>query len=140
MTDTVRFTSDLKRRSAAARDHVDAILASPDDAAAVERHIRSYILLRFALEDDTPEDSLSALAHMSLKRLDELRKNGVDINDVSPGCNGVSTESAKKALLLVSLQKALGIRLDAMQAAYIETIPQLAGAVSAALSEKLKKS
>lgn len=135
MADRTKLVEALKRRSAGTQAHIDAILAAPGDEKNVENHLKSYILLRFAL-DGTDEENIAALAKMSLKKLDELRKMGVDINDVSPGCSGVSTDAAKKALLLTSLQKSLGIKLDARKAAYIETVPQLAAAIRQALGER----
>ena len=135
--DVMQVRAQLLRRAEASRAQIDAILSVPDaDAELIRQHLRTYVLGRLGLDETVEEENILRLSGMSIARSVELANQGVQVSDISPGCSGVSSEAAKKALLLVTLQKALDIRLDKERAAYLETLSDLASELSRCLKAK----
>ena len=128
--DRAQIRAQLLQRAEEAKLQTDAILNETDmTEETLHRHLRSYVLCRFGLDETVEENNILALARISIARSAELTSKGIKVSDISPGCSGISSETAKKALMLVTLQKALGIKLDGGKAAYIETLEGLARAV-----------
>ena len=104
-----RHIVDAKESSAA---FLENIKDDPSDFKAVHANLRSFVLYRFFLMDDDPQtDSIDELSRMSLRKLAEINKRGM-LQDLSNNCVGVNSETMKKALLIMTLQKQLGIVFD----------------------------
>ena len=111
---------DAKEASAA---FLENIKDDPSDFKAVHANLRSFVLYRFFLMDDDPQtDSIDELSRMSLRKLAEINKRGM-LQDLSNNCVGVSSETMKKALLIMTLQKQLGVTFDPEEN---DTLAQLA--------------
>ena len=110
---------DAKEASAA---FLENIKDDPSDFKAVHANLRSFVLYRFFLMDDDPQtDSIDEL----LRKLAEINKRGM-LQDLSNNCVGVSSETMKKALLIMTLQKQLGIVFDSEEN---DTLAQLAQSI-----------
>ena len=114
---------DAKEASAA---FLENIKDDPSDFKAVHANLRSFVLYRFFLMDDDPQtDSIDELSRMRLRKLAEINKRGM-LQDLSNNCVGVSSETMKKALLIMTLQKQLGIVFDSEEN---DTLAQLAQSI-----------
>ena len=89
----------------------------------IEHYVRDKFLLR---QNDCVDGDLLVLADISIRRTLKLRKEGVDIGDISAGCSGASSVIAKKVLLMKAAQEDFDISLTAEESAAIRTIEELA--------------
>ena len=106
----------VKERIVAANEKskvfLEAIKANPGQFEAVRENVRAFVLHRFFLDEEDPKsEDLGELARLSLSKLSQVNKSGV-LQDLSNNCAGVSSETMKKALLIMTLQKQLGVRFD----------------------------
>lgn len=126
----------LKKHYAEA-DQKLASIKEPEnrDIRTVHKRLREYLQTRLLLtEEEMESDNLKEIIDLNLQKQQELLKSGVRLEDVlAPGCAGITGAAAKKIYLLLTIQNVLGIRLDEMKTPYIETIRELAEAVSALL-------
>ena len=83
----------------------------------------------------SPSDTLEGLGRRSLEY---VRQNGNTASgmDVLPHCGSASSATHKKILLLLALQRELGIRLDPREGADCETVAQLAEVIAHHLTER----
>lgn len=88
---------------------LERVKACPEDVALVEDSLRMFIWHRFFIVEEAPAtDDIGELAALSMKKVIAVNKQGV-LQDLSNNCAGVSSETMKKALLIMTLQKNLGI-------------------------------
>lgn len=100
--------------------------AAGADPEALYPPVRSYLCLKFMLDEAEAEgDNITALAARSIEQIAGLRKDGLVFADHSGTCAAVSSAVTKKILLLIALQKALGIRFPRDRTAEIDSIPRL---------------
>lgn len=89
-------------------------------------HLRSYILHKFLLEEsDCQTDDFQELIALSLSKSMHISKELVAEFDRAKTCDGATSAMAKRILLLMSIQKKLGIQLPADEAAAVKTLTQL---------------
>lgn len=139
ITDKTPVAEALRLRAAKAAECLKPFLqdALPNIDDAVH-YIRQYIFVKLALEESVETtDNLETLMQLSIDAAaKKYGKDGMQLNDLSPGCTGLSTASAKKALLLASLQNSLSVTLAAVETSEIETVYQLTNALLQALHKE----
>lgn len=107
------FNARQRENQALAAAHAAAILACPEDLAQVREHLKGYVGCKyFLLPQEMESENLIALGNAGTEKLANLRKGGLDFVDKSVGCTSVASSVTKKALLVLSLGKALGLRFD----------------------------
>lgn len=112
-------------------DFLQEIREHPGDRGFVLERIRQFTLHRFFLVEENPStDDVGELSQMSIRKLLEVNKRGM-LQDLSNNCAGVSSETMKKALLVMTLQKQLGVSIPAEEN---DTLSQIAAAVSRQLA------
>lgn len=114
------------------------VMKQAGTAAEFHSVMYTYILERFMLEADTTETHLLLLAKESLRKqhaaaplTEEQLVNSFSKSD----CRGTNSIIKKKVLLMMNLEKKLGVHLDDRKSADIETTVQLADALFALLRE-----
>lgn len=96
----------------------------------------AYIGFKYLLPGAVkPEESLEEVGKRSLEYVKQ-NGNSVAGMDVLPHCGSASSATHKKILLLLALQKELGIQIPPRQGASCERVEQLAAAVAEALERK----
>lgn len=124
----------LKQKLAEAAEAADAVFAGVDLSHTSFENtydlIMSYIRIRYLLkEEDMASDSLNYLGEASLSRtlgkpIEEIRTSELDAK-----CENTSSSMTKKILLIIALNKALGIDIDADSTANIATVTELCAEV-----------
>ena len=88
--------------------------------------IRKYILIKFFLSDEVcTEDNIIELSELSIQRVLKISKGDLKAADISVHCAGTSSVIDKKVLLLLAIQKELGIKFNPDETSNAETIRQL---------------
>ncbi|MBQ9083693.1 MAG: hypothetical protein IJY28_09380 [Clostridia bacterium] len=118
-------------------DHIEAMkcAVAPDTFYS---SMYAYILERFMLDSSVTETNLLLLAKESLRRQHAAAPLTEDqlVNAFSKSdCRGTNSIIKKKVLLMMHLEKKLGVHIDDRQSADIETTGQLAAALFALLQE-----
>lgn len=99
-------------------------------------HLKSYIRLRYLLDDDPYwSDDLDEYTKYSIKKIMERSGDEVKLRDLGINCAGASSAMTKRLLLIISLRKGLGIDLDPEAAASVETVYELASLLQSALRQ-----
>ena len=131
------FTHRLDENRSNAEVHAAESLREGPDSQYLALHLREYVRCKFFLEpeDMTTEDIL-LLGNRGTERLANLRRSGLDFRDTSAGCTSVASAVTKKALLILSLGKALGVSFDPDQVAEAATLSDIASLLQALLKEK----
>ena len=125
-----RLTQAARCADALARD----ILAQRGDADAVRCGVAEYVRLRYGLEPGDMGESLNYLGEVSLARglgmtVDEVRRSELDSK-----CENTSSSMTKKILLVIALNRALGVNIDPQQTAEIATVSALGDEVARQLA------
>lgn len=108
---------------------VQRMLLAPLDYDAMYPLIRAYVCQKFWLFDGEEEtDVIEELADISTERIAELKEGGLVLLERSGTCSSVTSAVTKKTLLLMALQKSLGILIE-HPAAKITTLGELTYAV-----------
>ena len=106
--------------------YLDAIKAEACDEDAVSAHLRAFVLHRFYLADEDPaSDDIASLAAMSAEKLLRIDRENA-LGDMPNTCAGASSETLKKALLIMTLHKQLGVEFDPFEN---DTIAQLSRSI-----------
>lgn len=99
-------------------------------------HLKSYIRLRYLLDDDPYwSDDLDEYTKYSIKKIMERSGDEVKLRDLGINCAGASSAMTKRLLLIISLRKGLGIDLDPEAAASVKTVYELASLLQSALRQ-----
>ena len=131
------FTHRLEENRSNADAHAAAILSEGPDSRHLALHLREYVRCKYFLEpDDMTTEDIILLGNRGTERLADLRRSGLEFRDTSAGCTSVSSAVAKKALLILSLGKALGVSFDPDQVAEAATLSDIASLLQALLKEK----
>ncbi len=121
------FNERLKQNRHMAAAHAAAVLENPRDFQSVYRHTRGYLFCKYFLDEaETDEDDIIRLGNLGSEKLANLRKGGLEFVDKSVGCTSVASSVTKKALLVLSLGKALGLQFDPDRIAETLTVTQWA--------------
>lgn len=92
-------------------------------------HLRKYIASKFLLDPDETEDDIRTLASLSLQKTMHLDRKMLRELDQATPCDHATSESAKKVLLLYSVQKDFEIHPNPETYAAIESVTLLANLV-----------
>jgi len=117
--------------------HAGEMQRSPRQLAEVKAHLAGFLAEKYFLtpEEMTTEDIL-VLGDISTAKLAEIKKSGVDFKDTSVGCTSVASNATKKALLVLTLGKLLGVTFDPDRVAEATDLTALAELVKELLDEK----
>lgn len=118
-------------------DYIEA-MKQASDGAVFYRALYAYILERFMLEADTTETNLLLLAKESLRRqhaATPLTEEQLLHSFSRSDCRGTNSIIKKKVLLMMNLEKKLGVHIDDRKSADIETTVQLADVLFSLLRE-----
>ncbi len=117
--------------------HIEA-MKQATTPAAFYAPMYAYILERFMLDDAVHETDLLLLAKESLRRqhaASPLTEEQLVHAFSKSDCRGTNSIIKKKVLLMMHLEKNLGVHIDDRKSADIETTVQLADALFALLQE-----
>ena len=90
-----------------------------------ETFLRAYTMARFLLPEDTAGDEIDRLAAASIARIYQIPAEKLIQTDKPSGCTYATSVSDKKVLLILSVQKAVGVKLDSSETVKIKTLTQL---------------
>lgn len=126
------FESELKENAARCDALAAQMKESGPEYGTLYPLVRRYLYLKFMLFDgDEGTEDILALAERSVEHIAQLKKGGLKFKDHSGTCGSISSSVTKKILLLIALQKALGIQFEKNETADITTIPELARQIAA---------
>ena len=129
----------LKTYERLSNEEMDVLLSEPVDESTIYQHVVAYIKYRFMLADDKFWcDDIRQLSEYSIKKIMKLPKDE-PLDEISMSCTGASSSAERKVLLILALRKKLGISFDADESVDIETVTQLAQAITRKLAEKALK-
>ena len=116
----------LKSRTGAA-EWVKKFKELPDKTESlvyplIKNYVRNKLLLS---QEECIDGDLLHLADASLRRILKLKRQGIEIEDVSNGCSGASSVITKKVLLMKAVQNDFEISLTAEESAEIRTLEEL---------------
>lgn len=112
----------------AAKEQME-IIKSGEDMCPEElyEHLFIYVKRKYLLDDeDCAGDAFSELIETSIAKSQRIAKNLVTDTDTPAGCDGTSSAVTKKVLLLMAVQKELGIKFPPEKSPAIKTIRDLA--------------
>ena len=117
------YDAELKKYRTTAEEILKELKEQPKlTYEQFEGLLRAYTMARFLLPADTDEDELAAV---SMARIHQIPAEKLIQTDKPSGCTYATSVSDKKVLLILSLQKALGVKLDGSQTVKIKTLTQL---------------
>ena len=125
MEDREQIRLLLKRsRSDAAKQMTALKTAAQLDYPTVNRYLRAYILSKYLLtEADLPDgEQFSDVVQASLAKSMKMSRTLVAQFDRAESCDGTTSAMAKKILLIMAIQRELGITLDETACARIGTL------------------
>lgn len=131
----------LMERIKQANEQANLLLASelpiPSDKAALRTIIAKYVQIRYLLTDEDMQvtEHFNGLGEISLSRGLGLPVEVIRTSELDAKCQGTSSAMSKKILLVIALNKLLGITIDATTTADITTVTQLAHEVAWALEK-----
>lgn len=107
------------------------------DAGAFYDQLKTYIRLRFLIDDDPFwSESILELAKYSIRKAIEEAGDPARLSDLGINCAGASSATTKHLLLVISLRKGLGVTLDPDDVAQADTVGGLAELLMKALLER----
>lgn len=98
--------------------------------------LQGYVCSKFMLDPaECDSESISELSAASISKVSKIPKGELAQKDLSMNCAGISSVETKKILLLIALQRALGIKIDPDLAPGIRTLDDLADVVKTELEK-----
>jgi hypothetical protein len=126
MTD---YLKRIQESNELARQYLDEIIVEPLEYAKFKRKLRGYLLAKLMLAETTEEPDLYRLAVLSIKKNNSegnLTDNAVlDERLQKYDCHRTNSAVNKRVLLIMRVERQLGIRLDNDEAAAMSTIDDL---------------
>lgn len=94
-------------------------------------HLRRFVLIRYALDPSDCEgtDDLDKLTLISLSKTLKMSKDLVADYEAGQNCDGATSATVKRSLLLMKIQKAFSIELSLLDLMGIDTLEDVARAV-----------
>lgn len=127
------FEELLQEYSRRAETYLEAIRSCPPEQRShvfLRSQLQGYVCSKFMLEPgECDSEVLAELSAASIAKVVKLPKGQLAKQDLSMNCAGVSSVETKKILLLIALQRALGIQIDPDLAPEIRTMDDLAALV-----------
>ena len=112
---------------------LEAMKEHADSRALFYECLKRYIIHRFLIDDGFWDDDLLALARHSIALTKKRTGGDTGLSDLGINCAGASSATTKHLLLVLSLQKGLGVRLDPDDVAAAGTVHSLAALLLSAL-------
>lgn len=98
--------------------------------------LQGYVCSKFMLDPgEYDSEFISELSAASISKVSKIPKGELAQKDLSMNCAGISSVETKKILLLIALQRALGIKIDPDLAPTIRTLDDLADVVKMELEK-----
>lgn len=130
---------EYSRRAEAYLDTVRTCLPEQRSHTFLYVQLLGYVCSKFMLElGECDSESLSELSAASISKVARIPRGGLAERDISMNCAGISSVETKKILLLIALQRSLGIQIDPDLVPIIRTVDDLADIVKRALEEQGK--
>lgn len=130
---------EYSRRAEAYLDTVRTCLPEQRSHTFLYVQLLGYVCSKFMLElGECDSESLSELSAASISKVARIPRGGLAEQDISMNCAGISSVETKKILLLIALQRSLGIQIDPDLVPMIRTVDDLADIVKRALEEQGK--
>lgn len=131
----------LKNADLCAGAVAEELLAlDPPEPERVTELVCAYIGFKYLLPGQVaPEETLEQVGRRSLEVV-QRQGNTVAGMDVLPHCGSASSATHKKILLLLALQRELGVKIEPRQGADCETVGQLAQLLARLLAERRGRS
>ena len=130
---------EYSRRAEAYLDTVRTCLPEQRSHTFLYVQLLGYVCSKFMLElGECDSESLSELSAASISKVARIPRGGLAERDISMNCAGISSVETKKILLLIALQRSLGIQIDPDLVPMIRTVDDLADIVKRALEEQGK--
>ncbi len=134
---------DLKKRYQQADADAQQIaqrlrMISEDDLRVSDIYdgVKEIVRIKYFLDhDDMITDYFNGLGEISIARALGVDRSAVVGIDLEAKCNGTSSVMTKKILLIIFINRELGIEIDPHTAAEITNISQLATAIFVSLLE-----
>lgn len=94
----------------------------------LEEQLRAFVMKKFSLtyDDLRSSDDLTELSALSLQRALRISKDSIADFEAGENCEGATSTDVKRTLLLVRVQKALGVKLSMQELMRVDTISDLA--------------
>lgn len=127
----------LRSRTMSERNITAIREAYPLSCELLHEQLYQYVLVKFLLtdEDRPADDSFNTLVETSLSKSMKVSPELVAEFDTAQSCDGATSAMAKKVLLFMSIQRALGIELPAEESARIKTMRDLSDMVWRTLAQ-----
>ncbi len=97
---------------------------------SVYTHLKNFICQRFLIDDGFFDDSIAALAthsiDLAIAQAEQAEGQGESLHDLSMNCAGASSSETKRALLYITLRKALNLDMPPSMVATHDTVSLLA--------------
>ena len=130
------FKDIISRSNEEARACREESERAAGDQPAVKALLKRYIGCKYLLdESEMASEDIASLSKASVDKLLATHRKET-LQDVSSVCAGSSSASTKKVLLIMSIQKGLGIRFDAKISGSIKTIDDLTREVCSRLRNR----
>ena len=128
---------DVKARS----EHELTCLREEEPAyETIHEHLKNFICLRFLIDDGYFDDSIAKLAahsiDLAIAQAEEAEGQGESLQDLSMNCAGASSSETKRALLYITLRKALDLDMPPSMVATHDTVSALAEEITRQLTAK----
>lgn len=125
---------EYSRRAEAYLDTVRTCLPEQRSHTFLYVQLLGYVCSKFMLElGECDSESLLELSAASISKVARIPRSGLAERDISMNCAGISSVETKKILLLIALQRSLGIQIDPDLVPVIRTVDDLADIVKRAL-------
>lgn len=129
----IGMRDEISDSEARAKTIAAGILAAQTSEEA-QALTREYVKTRYRIKDeDLSLDSFNALGQISIARSTGVELEDISIAEMSSRCEGTSASMTKKILLMIELNRELGLGISPEEAADITTLSLLAKRVSRAV-------
>lgn len=122
----------IRKIAAESQAEVDLIMGQEQLTYSFFReHVRRFVLIRFALtpSDCEDTDNLDELASISLSKALKVSKDLVADYEAGQNCDGATSTSVKRSLLLMRIQEAFSVKLSLQELMGIDTLEDVTRAV-----------
>lgn len=119
------YDEELKKYRTRAEEILKQLKEKKFTYEEFETLLRAYTMARFLLPENTAGDEIDRLAVASIARIYQIPVEKLIQTDKPSGCTYATSVSDKKVLLILSVQKAVGVKLDGSETVKIKTLTQL---------------
>ncbi len=119
---------EIQARDAQAQAEIDAILSrKPLTYSFFSERIHAFVMRKFLLNraDLNSSDDLTELATISLSKTMKLSPELIAEYQAGENCEGATSTDVKRTLLIVKIQKSLGVKLTLEELMRVKTVEDL---------------